>query len=181
MLASPKASSLPQLPSAKRDQSTHETSGHASLLPRWCRPCTPTALLQLPVASAHTGVSQSRREGAQVTWLLPFPQSLPPAGLGPVGIALQQHSRLSLQPQVLLLLQWEQQTHPRLLPTLNGPWQPQCPPRSSYLPIPHEQSNQHPSPTRGRCPSPRPLIGSDERHAAGRTHVSHNLNHLRAF
>lgn len=26
-----------------------------------------------------------------------------------------------------------------------------------------------------------PLIGWDERHAAGRTHVSHNLNHLRAL
>lgn len=55
------------------------------------------------------------------------------------------------------------------------PWDP------PHLAVPREQPSQHSAPARGRHPSPGPLIGSDERHAARHTHVSHNLNHLRTF
>lgn len=133
MLASPEASAPPQFPSAKCDQSTCGIRGQASLLPKCCRHCTPSAFLHLPAASAHIGVHQTRREGAQVTCLLSFPNSPPPAGLGPMGSTLQQHSRLGLQLQALL--QWGQPTEPRLAPTLKGARQPRCPPRSSHLPI----------------------------------------------
>lgn len=83
MLASPEGSAPPQFLSVKCDQSTYEIRGHASLLLRWCRHCTPTALLQVPVASAHAGVSQTRREGAQVPCLLPFPAVLLQQGWAP--------------------------------------------------------------------------------------------------
>lgn len=150
MLAAPETSAPPQFPSAKCDQGTYEIRGHASLLPRWRRHCTPTALLQLPVASAHAGVSQTWREGTQLMCLLPFPHSPPPSGMGSMGSSLEQHSRLSLQLQVLLLLQWGQPTDSQLAPTLKSA---PVPSRQLLPSRCHEQCSQHPSPTRGRCPS----------------------------
>lgn len=93
MLASPKASACPQFPSAEHNQNTYEAIGHVSLLPRWCRHCTPPALLQLPVSLAGTGVIHSRREGTQDTVSTALPTHCSPSRAGHGG----NHSSVALK------------------------------------------------------------------------------------